>query len=415
MPSNFSKNSGAEFGGIVSRSGGGESPEARCLVAFRRSPKIFASRGLSQFSCVGKRLKIAGNVADPICMFMPSTTETPISEMAIAAFCAALNTPVVNIEDLEVGPARAAIMLSADDYGLLSLVVRVSLISSGEGVTFRFQDDPAQFGSHSGATEAALGFAEGMGFLFEEDLIESGGPAGRQRAWNIWCSLMDPDAATDFEDEDPASSPADGATLESDFNRESADEPVVELANEVVGEIDADGSEVAEDTAISFEDGLETDALEELELTDDFLLSEECEDLDEVSDFPDLEVDPDSEGLSFATDVPFPEDSPECSDAAGPDLKSPVLTKFRSGGASGATDGRRVSESDDRHGTAGVDRRAGSRKGASRKTSESGRAAVVVDPLALPVELARTALRSEEVGTEVADNTGSLTRLLSSF
>ena len=81
-----------------------------------------------------------------------------------------MNTPVVNIEDLEVGAARAAIVLSSADNGDLSLLVRVTLISTGRGVTFRFQEDPAQFGTPSAAIDSALSFAEGMGFLFDEEL-----------------------------------------------------------------------------------------------------------------------------------------------------------------------------------------------------------------------------------------------------
>jgi hypothetical protein len=122
-------------------------------------------------------------------MFMPCSDEPLLAESAIVAFCAGLNTPVVNIDELEVGPARAGIMIAAGESSELNLLVRVCLISSGEGVTFKFQGDPAEFRDPAAAMDAALSFSEGMGFLFEEDLLAEGGPAGRQRAIKIWRSL----------------------------------------------------------------------------------------------------------------------------------------------------------------------------------------------------------------------------------
>lgn len=122
-------------------------------------------------------------------MFMPCSDESALAESAIIAFCAALNAPVVNIDALAVGPARAGIMIAAGEAGELNLWVRVSLISSGEGITFKFQGDPAEFRDPSAAIDAALSFSEGMGFLFEEDLLTRGGRSGRQRALKIWNSL----------------------------------------------------------------------------------------------------------------------------------------------------------------------------------------------------------------------------------
>ncbi len=125
-------------------------------------------------------------------MFISSAIVPPGSEAALQGFCAALNTPVVNIEELDVSPARAAIMLCADEYGELCLVVGVRSLSSGKTLTFKYQGDPEDFGSSSDALNAALCFAEGMGFIFEEDLIAEGGSAGRHRAWTIWNALMEP-------------------------------------------------------------------------------------------------------------------------------------------------------------------------------------------------------------------------------
>ncbi len=137
-------------------------------------------------------LKAAWFRADAERMFMPCFNEPTVCESTIVAFCAALNTPVVNIEALDVGAARAGIMLAAGEYGDLKLLVRVSLISGGEGITFEFQGDPREFGDASAAMDAALSFSEGMGFLFEEDLLTQGGRSGRKRASKIWTSLCSP-------------------------------------------------------------------------------------------------------------------------------------------------------------------------------------------------------------------------------
>ncbi|MCP4038090.1 MAG: hypothetical protein GY944_17265 [bacterium] len=122
---------------------------------------------------------------------MPSSEDPVVAESAILGFCATLNAPVVNVDALDVGPGRAGILLSAGQYGGLNLWVRVSLISNGQGVTFKFQGDPGDFGDHRGALEAALSFAEGMGFLFEDDMLPQGGPSGRNRAHRIWTSLFE--------------------------------------------------------------------------------------------------------------------------------------------------------------------------------------------------------------------------------
>jgi hypothetical protein len=76
--------------------------------------------------------------------------------------------------------------------------------------------------------DGALSFAEGMGFLFDEDLIEFGGPDGRQRALRHWRDLLgEPGLAVDPGPElvsDPASIP-EPALVES---------PDLELAPEFV-------------------------------------------------------------------------------------------------------------------------------------------------------------------------------------
>ena len=367
------------------------------------------------------KLKIASDCADVIRMFMPSSTHSAVRENAIVAFCTALNTPVVNIEDIEVGPARAAILLSADDYGGLSLQVRVSLISSSDGVTFRFQDDPNLLGTHTAAIEAALSFAEGMGFLFDEDLVASGGPSGRGRALRIWSSLIDPDPSVDptaeftkaeiettepeqAEFEKPEPEHAQPAEAESD----EAEPEVLELEVEEPAE-DSPKSAVRVAAAAEEREEIEpqtvvssappTPPTLELVLTDDlvFVDDEEPDCSPSADPGETVVVDIHSATSSFASEAQ-PSDSAAGSSAA---VGSPVLTKFR--GARAAD--RRAAE---RRREGPRDRRSALAEGKSSIPDES-------DSRSESIELARTLLALEEVGSEASDDTGFLTRLLRSF
>ena len=374
-----------EFEGIVSRSGGGESPDINGHALSAPSPKIFSSRALLGFSCARKRLKVHLDFADAICMFLPISSEPCIRERAIAAFCAALNTPVVNIEDLETGPARAAILLTTDEYDDPVLLVRVSLISSGQGVTFCCQDDPAQFGGASGAIAAALGFAEGMGFLFDDDLIAEGGPSGPNRAWKIWSSLvsLDPDppaiesgSSPTGREDDPTENPPLGRAVEYDE----------EMTPGASGLWNVEANANCDDSGGAR--AVELDLSDELVVVEAVDRSSQSETVVQLA--PEFDQDP---GAAHETSS-FIEETPELEERSV--LQgAPVLTKFRGGGA---------------------------RESADRRKLERRKAPGPVMPAAaaesLPsnsVELARTALVTREVGSEIENDRGYLTRLLSSF
>ncbi len=135
-------------------------------------------------------LKPPEKVADVRSMFMPCTDQAYAAESAILACCPALNSPVVNIEGLEVGSAEAAILLSADEYGDLTLRVRVKRVPDGAGVTFRYQGNASDFGNASAAMAVAHNFAEGMGFLFDEDMMRKGIGSSRRRAFELWNAIL---------------------------------------------------------------------------------------------------------------------------------------------------------------------------------------------------------------------------------
>ena len=121
-------------------------------------------------------------------MFFPRTEPTVLVADGLQGLCAALNRPVVDIEGLPVGPARAVIALHGDVEGERLLLVALRSIEAGAVALFAFRGelnpDPRQ------AMDAALSFAEGMGFLFDEDLLESGRPGVAREALQLWCELV---------------------------------------------------------------------------------------------------------------------------------------------------------------------------------------------------------------------------------
>jgi hypothetical protein len=120
-------------------------------------------------------------------MFLRRTEPILLTKDGLAGLCASLNRPVVDIEDLPVGPARAAIVLHRDEVGRRSLAVVLRSEESGAVTLFEFHGELNS--DDSQGMDAGLAFAESMGFLFDDDLIASGDPAARQRAADHWCDL----------------------------------------------------------------------------------------------------------------------------------------------------------------------------------------------------------------------------------
>jgi len=103
-----------------------------------------------------------------------------------------LNTPVVAIEDLPVGPAAAGIALHALPEGL-RLTLAVRSVRTGQVVFFHPDEDWNDIHGSDLAVDAALSFAECMGFLFDDDLIEAGGDV--REAARRWAEFVETDGA----------------------------------------------------------------------------------------------------------------------------------------------------------------------------------------------------------------------------
>jgi len=105
-----------------------------------------------------------------------------------------MNAPVVAIEDLPVGPARAAVALSQGADGTVNATVAVRCARTRRVAFFTAGGELLELRSTSIAMEAALSFAESMGFLFDDEEVEIRGTDGPRLAAKIWKRFMQGDA-----------------------------------------------------------------------------------------------------------------------------------------------------------------------------------------------------------------------------
>ena len=113
-------------------------------------------------------------------MFLRRSELIQLTEEGLEGLCASLNRPVVDLEDVPVGPSRAAIALHRDGDGGLGLFVALRSEGSGALTFFVFQGE-LNSALHD-AMDTGLSFAEGMGFLFDDDMLMSGGSDWRRLA-----------------------------------------------------------------------------------------------------------------------------------------------------------------------------------------------------------------------------------------
>lgn len=124
-------------------------------------------------------------------MFRRLSDPLPLSEASLLVLRPALNAPVLNVDFLPVGPARAAIVVFAEEYGGIGLAIGVRSNEGGQIAVFRNQEPIDASTNFVDALDPALATAERMGFLFDEDILEGlPGGEGRARALVLWGELM---------------------------------------------------------------------------------------------------------------------------------------------------------------------------------------------------------------------------------
>jgi len=162
---------------VPAREGQGSEPEIPCGVR--------DCGGL----CAPPKLKVCARVADIPLVFYLRSEPLLLSEAGIQGLCISLNTPVLNIEELPVGPARAAIVLFDSGYGTMGLGVGVRAIETRQVVMFSYRGTLDMETTAAEAMESAARFAERMGFLFDDDVVANSGSDGCARALRLWTDL----------------------------------------------------------------------------------------------------------------------------------------------------------------------------------------------------------------------------------
>lgn len=122
-------------------------------------------------------------------MFRRLFEPLPLSEASLLVLRPAMNAPVLNVGFLPIGPARAAVIAFAEEYGGIGIALGVRSNESGQIVVLRNQESIDFDVPLSEALEPLYAEAERMGFLFDEDMLEAGQP-GRAAALAHWADLM---------------------------------------------------------------------------------------------------------------------------------------------------------------------------------------------------------------------------------
>lgn len=124
-------------------------------------------------------------------MFRRLSEPLPLSAASLLLFRPALNAPVLNVGWLPVGPARGALVVFAEEYGGIGIALGLRATESGQVAVLRNQESIDFDVPIADALEPLLAAAERMGFLFDEDLLESRpGDPGRAQAMALWAELM---------------------------------------------------------------------------------------------------------------------------------------------------------------------------------------------------------------------------------
>jgi len=167
-------------------------------------------------------LKPRASATDEPGMFRRQAAAAPLEASRLQRLCLSLNAPVLHLDELPVGPARAGIAVYADAEGGLGLAIGLRASEGGAVARYGYAGDARDFRDADHALDAALTFAERLGFLFDEDVVAR---AGRDDALRQWAGLLGERGG-----EPPPPAPLGSETLES-LEAPAAD--VVELVEAV--------------------------------------------------------------------------------------------------------------------------------------------------------------------------------------
>jgi hypothetical protein len=131
-------------------------------------------------------------------MFFPAERPADPACRELRALHRAMNTPVVAIEQMPVGPASAAVALHRVPEEGVSLTIAIRSVASGQTLFFTPGEELLELGSPSVALDAALSFAESMGFLFDDEEVAGRGGRGPVEAARLWREFIDEGGEADL-------------------------------------------------------------------------------------------------------------------------------------------------------------------------------------------------------------------------
>jgi hypothetical protein len=178
-------------------------------------------------------MKLKRSSASPDTRHMIFLADAPLESdcSELEALYVSLNSPVVALDNLPVGPASAAVALHMDPCPGVTLAVRC--VRTGR-LAF-FTSGPGQAAEDAKVLlDAALSFAESMGFLFDEDEVAARGEQGPREAARLWLDLLGKEAEHAQEAREiPAGEALEGAAE----SREILLEELACEARELVGPV----------------------------------------------------------------------------------------------------------------------------------------------------------------------------------
>ncbi len=143
------------------------------------------------FRCGRKNLKRAPLRSDTTDMLFIARSAPEPKTTQLVSLCCSLNSPVVSIPELPVGPASAAIAVHSDIDEGTHITVAVQCQRTGDVALFRARGEPGEPADAS--SKVVLLWAEGMGFLFDDELcVESSNETGvrNEVAMEVWRNLV---------------------------------------------------------------------------------------------------------------------------------------------------------------------------------------------------------------------------------
>jgi hypothetical protein len=123
-------------------------------------------------------------------VFFPLTTPLAVAPVHVQGLRLSLNTPVVATEELPIGPARAAILVHDDPERGPTVTIGIRSLRADRVALYGLESEAGDDTDLEVAVDAALSFAESMGFLFDEDELVGGDAQAKTRCLGLWRDLL---------------------------------------------------------------------------------------------------------------------------------------------------------------------------------------------------------------------------------